>query len=66
MGIERGKADGFTAEVLPLVSERQGRGLSLRAVAAELTATGIMTVQDGAWTATSVKNPLARVAYGIF
>jgi hypothetical protein len=39
----------------------RNRGLSLRAVAAELTTKGIKTPR-GAWTAMAVKNVLARLA----
>ena len=56
------KADRFAVGILPLVNEMQGRGLSLRAVAGELTAKGIMTARGGAWTATTVKNLKARAA----
>jgi DNA invertase Pin-like site-specific DNA recombinase len=49
------KADAFAAAVGPLVAEMQGRGLSLRAIAAELTGRGIRTPRDGAWTAATVR-----------
>ena len=56
------KADAFAAKVLPMVRGMQDDGLSLRAVAAALTAKSIKTARGGAWTATAVKNLLARVA----
>lgn len=41
--------------------EMQARGLSLRAIAAELTASEIQTARGGAWTAAAVQRMLARV-----
>ncbi|NPD68215.1 recombinase family protein [Lichenicola cladoniae] len=54
------KADAFAASLLPIVIEVRGRALPLRAIAADLTVTGIMTARGGAWTATAVRNLLAR------
>jgi DNA invertase Pin-like site-specific DNA recombinase len=51
----RAKADAFAPAVGPLVAEMQGRGLSLRSIAAELTGRGIRTPRDGAWTAAAVR-----------
>ena len=51
----RNKADAFAAAVGPLVAEMRGRGLSLRAIAAEMTARGIRTPRDSAWTAAAVR-----------
>lgn len=58
---QREQADQFAAGILPMVRQMQDRGLSLRAVAAELTTKSIMTARGGAWTATAVRNLLARV-----
>jgi DNA invertase Pin-like site-specific DNA recombinase len=56
------KADEFAARVgATALALRQG-GMSLAAVAAELTAQHIATPRGGAWTATAVRNLLARTA----
>jgi DNA invertase Pin-like site-specific DNA recombinase len=52
----------FAERVGPTVRDMRGRGLSLRQVAVEMTARGIRTPRGGAWTATAVRNVLARVA----
>lgn len=57
----RQKADAFAAGVAPVLLEMQGRGLSLRGIALELTAEGIMTPRGKAWTATAVSNALERL-----
>ena len=57
------KADAFAARVSPIVRDIQSQGLSLRRIARELTARGIMTATGGReWTATGVRNVLARGA----
>ncbi len=50
-------ADGFGGRLL---RELQGRGLSLREMAAELAARGITALRGGAWTATGVQRVLER------
>lgn len=55
------KADAFAADVGPMVREMNGRGLSLRQIAAELTGEGIRTPRGGQWTAAAVRSVLARV-----
>jgi hypothetical protein len=39
----------------------QDQGMSLRQIAAELVAQGIQTARGGEYTATAVKNALARL-----
>ena len=58
-GVAR-KADAFAADVGPMATDMRRRGLSLRQVAAEMTGRGIRTSRGGAWTATAVRNVLAR------
>jgi DNA invertase Pin-like site-specific DNA recombinase len=60
----RAKADAYAAAVGPLVADMQGRGLSLRAIAAELTARGIRTPRDGAWSAAAVRAVALRAGAG--
>ena len=52
-GVAR-KADTFAADVGPMATD-------MRQVAAEMTRRGIRTPRGGAWTATAVRNVLARV-----
>jgi DNA invertase Pin-like site-specific DNA recombinase len=54
-------ADGFAALVGPMMREMRESGLSLRQIAAKLTADSIQTVAGGQWTATAVRNVLQRV-----
>jgi len=55
-------ADAFAAKLLPTVKGLQADGLSLNAIARRLEADGYRTARGGAWTATAVKNLLARHA----
>jgi hypothetical protein len=51
------------AQIAPLILELRGQGLSLRAIAAELTARGIKTRQGWhTWHARQVARILARAA----
>ena len=65
---KKGKADAFAHRLLPKLQEMQARGLSLNAMARELTAIGFRTSQrgkkaeGGQWTATAVRRVLARLA----
>ena len=59
------KADSFAASVGPIAMRMREGGLSLRAVAAELTERGIRTAQGGKWTASAVRNLLARSASSV-
>jgi hypothetical protein len=45
------RSDAFAASVQPIIQEMQDQGMSLRQVAAELTARGIETQLGGQWTA---------------
>jgi DNA invertase Pin-like site-specific DNA recombinase len=54
-------ADAFAARVAPTITELRQRGFSLEKIAGELKAQGIMTARGGAWTATAVRNVLARM-----
>jgi len=56
------KADDFAARVMPIVGPMHLAGMSLRQIAAELTAKGIMTARGGNWTAASVRNLISRRA----
>jgi DNA invertase Pin-like site-specific DNA recombinase len=58
----RKAADGFAAQLAPMLGEMRSSGLSLRQMAAELTGKGIRTPRGSAWTATAVKNVLDRIA----
>lgn len=55
------KASAFAGNLLPLVSELRSKGMTLRQIAAELTARAIPTARGGAWEATTVRNMLRRV-----
>lgn len=54
------KADVFAARVRPMIERLQGEGLSLRGIAEALIAKGIKTPRGKEWTATAVRNVLAR------
>jgi len=56
-------ADGFAERVAPMASDMRKSGMSLGAIAAELTAQNVQTPRGGsAWTATAVRRVLARAA----
>lgn len=61
-GVRRIKADAdrFAAKVSPTIRALQGQGYSLRRIAEELDRLGVATARGGRWTATAVKNVLAR------
>lgn len=54
-------ADAFAARVGPTIERMRRDGLSLAATAAALQAKGVTTARGGAWTATAVRNVLARL-----
>ena len=56
------RAQAFAASVGPMAAELHSTGLSLRQIAAELTARGIRTPRGGDWTADAVRTVLARAA----
>lgn len=54
-------AAAFYADLVPLVAELRDRGLSLRAIAAEMARRGLRTRQEWPhWSATTVRRILAR------
>jgi DNA invertase Pin-like site-specific DNA recombinase len=57
----KAKADRHAADVLPIVDDIRGGGIStLQGIAAELNARGILTARKGQWYPTTVRNLLAR------
>lgn len=56
------KAADFAASVRPLVEELKAKGLSLRAIAAELDRRRIPAMRGGKWRASAVQNLLLRGA----
>jgi hypothetical protein len=57
----RHNAAAFYADLLPVVMQLRGRGLSLRAIAAELARRGLRTRHGWPhWSATTVRRMLAR------
>ncbi len=57
---QRRQADSFAASLAPMINEMSGRGMSLRAIANEMTVKGINTARGGAWTAAAVRSVLMR------
>lgn len=57
------KADHFAAQTGPTVQEFHDQGMSLNRIAAKLNGDSILTAsgKQGTWTATAVKNLLARL-----
>lgn len=56
----RQTATDFAGKVRPVIEAMQGQGKSLRSIATELESLGVKTARGGKWTATAVKNVLAR------
>ncbi|CAJ0892694.1 hypothetical protein AMST5_04241 [freshwater sediment metagenome] len=56
----KAKAEERAADVAPIIRELQGGGASLRQIAAELTARGILTPRGSRWTAAAVKRAAER------
>ncbi len=54
------RAEAFAAGVGPMIVEMRQAGSSLRQIAADLTARGIRTSRDGAWSADAVRQVLLR------
>lgn len=55
------RADSFAADVLPVIDDITNEGKhSLREIAAELNARGILTARGGEWHPTTVKNVMRR------
>ncbi len=57
----RAAAEAFAASVGPSVMALHQQGLSLRAVAAQLTQAGIQTARGGSWSASAVRAVLERL-----
>ena len=58
----RRNADAFAADLAPVLADiRAGGTLSLRAIAAELTARGMRTRRGGAWQVSNVRDLVRRV-----
>lgn len=55
------KADAFAEKLRPMISRMLLAGMSYRAIADELNASGLKTARDGAWYATTVKNLADRL-----
>lgn len=53
-------ADTFAKRVQPTIEALKGSGLSLRGVAGELNKMNVKTARGKQWTATAVKNAMAR------
>jgi hypothetical protein len=56
-------ADDFAARVGPLARRMREEGLSLRVIAARLTAMGVRTARGGEWAAATVKGVLDRFGW---
>lgn len=57
----RARADSFAGNVLPIIREIQGAGVTaLAAIAERLNARGVRTARGGLWYAATVRNVLAR------
>ncbi|MCL1630131.1 recombinase family protein [Roseibaca sp. V10] len=58
----RSNADAFAAELAPVIEDIHQRGhVTLRAIAADLTARGIRTRRGGRWQVSTVRNLLERL-----
>lgn len=57
----RKQAETFATKLEPIVRDMRARGLSLRRMAADLTAQGIRTPRAGTWTAAAVRSVLIRL-----
>lgn len=56
-------ADAHTKDLAPVIAELQRQGhTSLRAMAAELNARGVLTRRGGLWHVSTVRNLLGRIA----
>jgi DNA invertase Pin-like site-specific DNA recombinase len=54
------KANWHAERVMPIVVRLKDEGLSLQAIARRMNEDGVTSARGGAWTATSVRNLLAR------
>jgi DNA invertase Pin-like site-specific DNA recombinase len=63
VGAIKASADRHAADVLPVIKDIRAAGTgSLKGIAAELNARGILTARGGQWYATTVRNLLGREA----
>lgn len=60
--VRQQNADEFAVRVKPVIEAMRAQGKSLLAVAAELDNIGVKTARGKSWTATAVKNALARLS----
>lgn len=56
----RAKADEFATSIGPIAQDLRDQGFSLNKIAIALTDKGIRTARGGRWSATTVRNLLAR------
>jgi DNA invertase Pin-like site-specific DNA recombinase len=59
--VRTAEADAFAQRVVPLIADLRQQGFSLARVARTLTGKRVKTACGGAWTATAVKNAMARL-----
>jgi DNA invertase Pin-like site-specific DNA recombinase len=60
IAVRSAKSDARAADIAPMITEMQGQGLSLRAIARDFTAKGIPTPRGGPWTSVQIARVLAR------
>jgi len=56
----KARCDAHAARVVPIVSALRSDGMSLKAIANELTARHVATLNGGKWNATTVRRLLHR------
>jgi DNA invertase Pin-like site-specific DNA recombinase len=59
--VRAAKANEWAADIVPMIRDLRAGGASLRQIAAELTARGILTPRGSEWTATAVKRTVERL-----
>lgn len=60
--VRAAKADEWAADVAPMIRDLQAGGASLRQIASQLTARGILTPRGCDWSAVAVKRVIERAA----
>lgn len=55
------RADAFAENLRPSITRMMNAGMSFRAIASEFNDTGVKTARGGAWSASTVKNIIARL-----
>ena len=64
-GVVTANADRHAADLAPLLAELRKQGITtLRAIATEMNARGILTRRSGQWHVSTVRNLLARIGSG--